>query len=83
MILAVDFDGTMVDHIFPGIGKSNPQAINWLKTYQRNKIQQTSPCLHNYVLHPPPLKIYRETLISFLYHQHQENLYEKKFIIDQ
>lgn len=31
MIICVDFDGTIVDHSFPGIGRPVPQAILWLK----------------------------------------------------
>jgi len=33
-ILAVDFDGTIVDNIFPKIGKPVPGAIEWLKEFQ-------------------------------------------------
>lgn len=28
--IAVDFDGTIVEHMFPAIGKPNPGAIDWL-----------------------------------------------------
>lgn len=31
MIICVDFDGTIVDHCFPEIGKPVPGAIKWLK----------------------------------------------------
>lgn len=31
MIIAVDFDGTIVDHDFPKIGKPVPNAIKWLR----------------------------------------------------
>ena len=31
MIICVDFDGTIVDHNFPDIGKPVPNAIKWLK----------------------------------------------------
>lgn len=31
MIICVDFDGTIVDHCFPEIGKPVPEAIKWLK----------------------------------------------------
>lgn len=31
MIICVDFDGTIVDHSFPEIGKPVPHAVKWLK----------------------------------------------------
>jgi hydroxymethylpyrimidine pyrophosphatase-like HAD family hydrolase len=31
MIIAVDFDGTIVEHRYPGIGEEVPDAINVLK----------------------------------------------------
>ncbi|THB76956.1 MAG: hypothetical protein D6B25_08540 [Desulfobulbaceae bacterium] len=31
MYICVDFDGTVVDHRFPEIGKPVPHAIKWLK----------------------------------------------------
>ena len=31
MYICVDFDGTIVDHRFPEIGKPVPEAIKWLK----------------------------------------------------
>lgn len=34
MIIAVDFDGTIVEHDFPRIGRSVPGAIEWLKIFQ-------------------------------------------------
>ena len=34
MYIAVDFDGTIVDHAYPNIGKPVPGAITWLKRYQ-------------------------------------------------
>lgn len=34
MIIAVDFDGTIVDHCYPDIGKPVPDAIEWLKLLQ-------------------------------------------------
>jgi hypothetical protein len=33
-IIAVDFDGTIVEHQFPDIGKEVPGAIAWLKQFQ-------------------------------------------------
>ena len=36
MIIAIDFDGTIVDHAFPDIGKINPGAIEYLKLFQEN-----------------------------------------------
>lgn len=33
-ILAVDFDGTIVDHKFPEIGVAAPGAFKWLKHFQ-------------------------------------------------
>lgn len=30
-VLAVDFDGTIVDHAYPEIGEEVPNAIKWLK----------------------------------------------------
>ena len=35
MIIAVDFDGTIVDHRYPEIGRELPFAIETLKTLQR------------------------------------------------
>lgn len=32
--IAVDFDGTIVEHDFPRIGAENPGAIEWLKRWQ-------------------------------------------------
>ncbi len=34
MILAIDFDGTIVDHQFPAIGEPVPGAFRWLKEFQ-------------------------------------------------
>lgn len=34
MILAIDFDGTLVDHRFPKIGEENPGAFGWLRRFQ-------------------------------------------------
>lgn len=34
MIIAVDFDGTLVDHVFPEIGQPVPGAFKWLKQFQ-------------------------------------------------
>lgn len=33
MYLCVDFDGTIVDHVYPEIGKPVPNAIKWLKRF--------------------------------------------------
>ena len=35
MIIAVDFDGTIVEHRYPEIGRELPFAIETLKTLQR------------------------------------------------
>jgi len=35
MIIAVDFDGTIVDHRFPDIGPPVPGAIEWLQRWKR------------------------------------------------
>jgi hypothetical protein len=35
MIFAVDFDGTIVDHEFPEIGREKPGAISVLKALQK------------------------------------------------
>ncbi len=35
MIIAVDFDGTIVEHKFPAIGKEIPYAIKTLKLIQK------------------------------------------------
>lgn len=34
MIIAVDFDGTIVEHKYPAIGKEIPFAVNTLKLFQ-------------------------------------------------
>jgi len=34
MFIAVDFDGTIVDHQFPGIGDPVPGAFEWLARFQ-------------------------------------------------
>lgn len=34
MVIAVDFDGTIVDHKYPDIGAPVPGAIKWLKRWQ-------------------------------------------------
>lgn len=33
-LIAVDFDGTIVDHRFPDIGAESPGAFRWLKQWQ-------------------------------------------------
>lgn len=33
MIIAVDFDGTLVDHRYPEIGADVPHAVEWLKRW--------------------------------------------------
>lgn len=35
MIIAVDFDGTIVEHKYPEIGKEIPYAIDTLKLFQK------------------------------------------------
>ena len=35
MIIAVDFDGTIVEHKYPAIGKEIPYAIKTLKLFQK------------------------------------------------
>lgn len=37
MIIAVDFDGTLVEHRYPEIGKEVPFAIDTLKMLQRDR----------------------------------------------
>lgn len=39
MIIAVDFDGTIVEHRYPNIGKEIPFAIETLKQLQRDRHQ--------------------------------------------
>ena len=34
LIVAVDFDGTIVDHRYPDIGEPVPDAFRWLKRWQ-------------------------------------------------
>ena len=34
MIIAIDFDGTIVDHRYPDIGNEVPGAIKWIKAFQ-------------------------------------------------
>ena len=34
MIIAVDFDGTLVDHVFPEIGEPVAGAFEWLKRFR-------------------------------------------------
>jgi len=34
MDICVDFDGTLVDHRYPEIGKPVPEAMKWLKNFQ-------------------------------------------------
>ncbi len=34
MYICVDFDGTVVDHRYPDVGKAVPGAITWLKRLQ-------------------------------------------------
>jgi len=33
MYICVDFDGTIVDHAFPLIGKPVPEAVEWMKKF--------------------------------------------------
>lgn len=32
--IAIDFDGTIVEHVFPEIGKSVPYAFEWMKKWK-------------------------------------------------
>lgn len=34
MIIAIDFDGTIVEHAYPEIGPPVPQALDWMKWFQ-------------------------------------------------
>lgn len=34
MIIAVDFDGTVVEHAYPKVGYENPGATEWLRRYE-------------------------------------------------
>lgn len=36
MLIAVDFDGTIVDHQFPDIGAPVPGAFEWLKSWKQS-----------------------------------------------
>ncbi len=36
MYICVDFDGTLVDHCYPDIGKPVPGAVEWLRRWNRN-----------------------------------------------
>lgn len=36
MIIAVDFDGTIVDHQYPDIGEPVPTAFEWLRKFKEN-----------------------------------------------
>ena len=36
IILAIDFDGTLVDHQFPEIGEEVPGALEWCKRFQES-----------------------------------------------
>lgn len=36
LVIAVDFDGTIVSHEFPKIGKPNKRIIGWLITQKKN-----------------------------------------------
>ena len=38
MKIAVDFDGTLVEHAYPGIGKAIPFAIETLRRLQKNHL---------------------------------------------
>jgi hypothetical protein len=35
LIIAVDFDGTIVEHRYPEVGKPVPGAIRWMKEFRR------------------------------------------------
>lgn len=35
MIIAVDFDGTLVEHRYPDIGEEVPNAFYWLEEFQK------------------------------------------------
>ncbi len=35
MIVAIDFDGTIVEHVFPEIGAPVPGALDWMKKFQK------------------------------------------------
>lgn len=32
--IAIDFDGTIVDHVWPKVGRANPDAIFWMKEWR-------------------------------------------------
>lgn len=34
MLIAIDFDGTIVDHLYPDVGDPVPGAIEWIKKFQ-------------------------------------------------
>lgn len=34
MVIAIDFDGTIVEHAYPDIGLAVPGALNWIKAFQ-------------------------------------------------
>lgn len=39
MIVAIDFDGTIVEHQYPRIGQPVPGAIKWMKEFNRREIK--------------------------------------------
>ena len=52
MIIAVDFDGTIVEHKYPKIGKEIPFAVETLKRLQadHHRFRGKSMCLGIYFL---------------------------------
>lgn len=34
MYICIDFDGTIVDHTYPSVGRPVPQAIEWMQKWQ-------------------------------------------------
>lgn len=34
MYIAIDFDGTIVDHVFPEVGDPVPGAVEWIKKFK-------------------------------------------------
>ncbi len=39
MIFAIDFDGTIVEHDYPGVGQLLPGAIEWLRAFQEHGVK--------------------------------------------
>lgn len=75
MIIAIDVDGTIIDHQFPKLGKPNPGALEWIKKFQETDVKL--------ILYTMRSDQYLEDVIQYLRDNNIEDFYGYNINPDQ